>query len=117
MNILNKQLILAAVDLKTEDISIPEWGGDVRVRTMTGFERDAFESTLIKGSDGRRDLTNLRARLLAMTIVDENGDRVFAADDAALLGAKSASALDQLFEVAQRLNGMGSKAEAEIEKN
>ena len=34
-----------------------------------------------------------------------------------LLGGKSAAVLDRLFDVAQRLNGIGAQAEAETEKN
>ena len=47
MPILNKAAILAAEDLKTETVAVPEWGGEVRVRTLTGTERDAFESGLV----------------------------------------------------------------------
>jgi hypothetical protein len=116
MTLLNKQAILSAQDLKTEDVAVPEWGGTARVRTLTGTERDAFESGLVV-KDGKRDLTNLRARLLSLAIVDENGARLFSETDAALLGGKSAAALDKLFEVAQRLNGIGSAAQDDIAKN
>lgn len=34
MTILTKQAILTAQDLKTEDVAVPEWGGEVRVRTL-----------------------------------------------------------------------------------
>lgn len=116
MTILNKQAILAAQDLKTEDVAVPEWGGSVRVRTLTGAERDAFESGLVE-KDGQRNFANMRARLLALAIVDENGVRVFDEGDALLLGGKSASALERLFSVAQRLNGIGGEAEADTAKN
>lgn len=92
MTLLNKKAILAAMDLKTEDVAVPEWGGDVRVRTLTGTERDAFESGLVQ-KDGKRDLSNLRARLVSLAIIDENGARPFSETDAALLGGKSAAAL------------------------
>jgi len=36
------------------------------------------------------------------------GDRLFADADIAALGSKSAKALDRVFAVAQRLNGIGS---------
>ena len=32
MNLLSKTAILAAQDLQTEDVEVPEWGGAVRVR-------------------------------------------------------------------------------------
>jgi len=43
---LNKEQILRADDLKTEEVDVPEWGGSVRVRVLTGTERDAFESSI-----------------------------------------------------------------------
>lgn len=116
MTILNKQAILAAQDLKSEDVAVTEWGGEVRVRTLTGTERDAFESSLVQDG-GKRDLSNLRARLLSLAIVDENGARLFSEADIPLLGGKSAAALDRLFEVAQRLNGIGEKEQAALAKN
>ena len=47
MNILSKDAILAADDLPRETVHVPEWGGDVYVRTMSGTDRDAFETSLI----------------------------------------------------------------------
>lgn len=114
--ILDKTAILSAEDLKTEEVDVPEWGGSVRVRTLTGSERDAFESSLI-AADGQRNMANYRARLLSRALVGENGQRLFSDDEIPLLGGKSAAALDRLFAVAQRLNGIGGEAEKAIEKN
>lgn len=111
---LSKDLILSAQDLPAEVVPVPEWGGEVRIRTMTGTERDAFEQSL--SLDGQRKLDNLRARLLAKVIVDDNGARLFSDEDAAALGGKSSAALNRCFDVAQRLNGLGAAQEA-IEKN
>ena len=50
MTLLSKTAILTANDLQTEDIEVPEWGGAVRVRNFTGRERDAFESSMVRGN-------------------------------------------------------------------
>jgi len=50
MSLLSKTAILAANDLKSEDIEVPEWGGAVRVRSFTGRERDAFEASMVRGA-------------------------------------------------------------------
>lgn len=117
MGLLSKFQILGVNDLKTEDVSVPEWGGSVRVRAMTGFDRDAFSESLAKDSDGNVDLSNYRAKLLSKCIVDESGDLVFTDSDVGALGKKSASAIAAVFAVAERLNGSGSAAVAEIKKN
>lgn len=104
LNMLTKEAILSADDLPRERVSIPQWGGDVFVRTMTGTDRDAFETSLI-GKEGRME--NVRARLVSLTLCNEVGTRIFGDEDITALGAKSAKALDRVFAVAQRLNGIG----------
>ena len=104
MNILSKDAILAADDLPRETVNVPEWGGEVLVRTMSGTDRDAFEASLLE-KDGRME--NVRARLVALTLCDSQGDRLFDDSEIAALGRKSACALDRVFSVAQRLNGIG----------
>lgn len=106
MRILTKEAILAADDLPRELVNVPEWGGDVFVRTMTGTDRDAFEASLI-GKEGRME--NVRARLVSLTLCNEAGERMFGDAEIAALGKKSARALDRVFSVAQRLNGIGTE--------
>lgn len=117
--LLNKEQILQIEDLPFEDVEIPEWDGMVRVRTMTGMERDAFEESIIdfKNKDRKTNFQNLRAKLVAKTVIDENGNLLFTDEDVIKLGKKSAKALDRIFEVAQRLNGLGQKDIEELTKN
>ena len=79
MTLLSKTAILCANDLQTEDVDVPEWGGAVRVRSFTGRERDAFEASMVRGEgkDRKVDLTNMRARLVGLTVIDEGGQRLF----------------------------------------
>jgi len=103
MGLLSKSAILAASDLKHEDVQVPQWGGTVRVRTMTGIERDEFRTAI--ASEGGIPVGQFSAALLAATIVDESGARLFTAEDMAALQAKSAASLDAPAAVAMRLNG------------
>jgi hypothetical protein len=110
--VLSKDQILEADDLKRETIATPEWGGDVLVRELRGRERDAFE----EGSmDSKRNISmaNMRARLVAMSAIDEDGERLFSSKEAAALGDKSATALNRLFEVCCRLSGI---TESDVDK-
>lgn len=117
---LSKDQILEASDLKTETVTVAEWGGDVIVRTMTGTDRDAFESSLVTldaGGKAVQNLDNMRVKLLVMTLVDDAGNRLFDAGDIAMLGRKSSGAIERVYAVAARLNGIGAKAEADAAKN
>lgn len=119
MALLSKDQIFGADDLKTVDVSVPEWGGDVRVRTLTGAERDQYEADSIRTSKGKREvnLSNLRARLVAMCAVDEAGQPLFERGDVLKLGQKSAAALERVFEAAATLNGMSDEDVEELAGN
>ena len=117
--LLNKEAILNAQDLQHEDVFVEEWKGTVRVRALTGAERDAFEASIVegKGKNVKTNLKNIRAKLVALTVIDENGERLFNDHEAQVLGTKSASALDKVFEVAQRLSGLRDEDVEELAKN
>ena len=40
---LSRDTILAKNDVKVEEVKVPEWGGSVLVRGMSGDQREAFE--------------------------------------------------------------------------
>lgn len=106
-NILSRDAILNADDLERRPVEVPEWGGTLYVRSLTGAERDHFETSLFEGQGkGRKEnFANLRARMVALCAVDGEGERLFADADVAALGGKNAAALDRVFDAAQRLNG------------
>jgi hypothetical protein len=110
---LTREAILAASDIVTEAVDIPEWGGQVMVRALTGEERDSWEESLLvekKGRNGRTtreaNLKNIRAKLVSISTYDADGNRLFTEYDVQVLGKKSASALQRIFKVAQRLSGL-----------
>ena len=113
--------ILAAQDLPLTkvDIDAPGWPKAVWLRVMTGTERDAYEEGQVNrnGKDVRLNLANFRAKLLCMTLVQEDGQRIFNDIDAAALGKKSSAVLDKLYTVACRVNGLGAKDVEELTKN
>lgn len=113
--LLSKSAILGASDLPHEDVAVPAWGGSVRVRTMTGAERDDFRSSI--ASEDGVPVGKFSAALLAATCIDEAGVRLFTMDDMEALQAKSASSLDAPAAVAMRLNGLGATAVEDAVKN
>lgn len=106
--ILSRDDILKADDLETEDVDVPEWGGVVRIRGLTGTQRDAFEASVVKmnGTNKQYNLTNLRARFVALCVVDADGKRLFTDQDVKQLGEKSATALERVWTAARKLSGM-----------
>jgi hypothetical protein len=120
---LSRDDILNADDLETREVDVPEWGGSVLVRGLTGRERDAYETSLTTerqtkaGVQRGVDLDNVRAKLIARCVVDEDGQRLFKDQDIAALGAKSAVALNRVYDVALELSGLTDESQEEIEGN
>ena len=113
---LSRDAILNASDITTEEVSVPEWGGEVLVRAMTGAERDLYEKSVIdrNGKNPKVNLENARAKLVVLTTIDEQGQRLFTHADVAALSKKSAAALNRLFNVAARLSGITEEDMGEI---
>jgi hypothetical protein len=108
---LSADQILAAKDIKTEVVHVPEWGGDIRMKGLTGRERDEFEASMLetKGGKQKQNTANFRARLLAKCIVDESGAALFHSSQIKLLGEKSAAALQRLFNKANEMSGLSEE--------
>lgn len=119
MNRLSRDAILKADDTKYEDVAVPEWGGEVRIKALTAGERDEYENLVML--DNRGDLVkrreDIRAKLIMFAAVDETGARLFTAADIKALSAKSAKAMNRLWEAASRLSGIGADDVKELEKN
>lgn len=112
---LTKDAILGAKDLPTLTVAVPEWGGDVIIRTLSGAERDAFEASMVAA--GERRLVNIRARLVAACLVDDAGQPLFSERDVESLGRKSGAALDRLFDECKAHNRMLGDSVRHAEKN
>lgn len=115
MILLDKTAILMASDLPHEDVQVTAWGGTVRVRTMTGAERDEFRAAI--AGDGGVPVGKFSAALLAATLIDADGNRLFSLDELDALQQKSGASLDVPAAVAMRLNGLGSSAVVDAVKN
>lgn len=123
MAFLTAEQILVADDVKTEVVSVPEWGGEVRVRGAMANEMDEYEQTLVttKFVDDKAEVVsnsaNAKARLVVKLIVDGNGNRIFNDSQAEDIGRKSHAAVNRLFQKIQELSGRTRKAQGGLEKN
>lgn len=110
MSFLSKEQILHADDREYEEVDVPEWGGKVMVRSMTGKERDKFEASTVVMKNGQQtpNLENLRARLISMCVVTEDRSALLfdSAADVQVLGNRNTRALQRIFNACQRLNGI-----------
>lgn len=124
-NFLTRELLLQKDDLKIEKVELTR--GFVYVREMTGHEKDIWEQSMLKQkASGNPNkpveyetvLEDFRAKLVVVTVCDETGNLILEAKDAKLLNKMmSASNMEKIVEVAQRLNAITQKDRDEIVKN
>ena len=102
---LDRKSILAADDVRKEKVAVPEWGGDVYLRVLSGTDRDRFEE-----SYADQKMKAFRIRFLLMALCDERGERLFADDEGDILGKKSSVVINRLFEAGWRINALSQEA-------
>lgn len=109
MALLSREAILAKQDILTKDVEVPEWGGTVRVRSMTVAERNEFAK---KDND-----LGLSVWLVALLSIDEKGVRLFRDEDVEALQKKNPVPFDRVLHTALSLNGVTKEKIDEAEKN
>lgn len=112
---LLRERILGLRDCPPEPVEVPEWNVTVYMRHLNGVERDQFRALLAENASVGVSFSE--AALLALTVVDEAGERVFAEADIEALRVRNAAVLDRLSNRAMEINGIGKKAEDNAEKN
>jgi len=105
---LTKDDILGVPDRPIEEVHVPEWfDGWVGVRGLGGTSRSEYLAAMFSGPDTKPDIVNSDVRLAALSMVDlASGEPMFTLEDVAQLGQKSASALNRIVDVAQRLSAL-----------
>lgn len=122
---LSRDGILAVDDIQIEKVPVPEWHDEVIIRGLTGDELDAFQGSIRqfrptfdgKGMETVLIQEGMRAKLLVKCLIGEDGERLFADQDASALGAKNGAVIDRLYDVAARLSGLSEEEKAELEGN
>ena len=103
---LNREAFLSekARQIKREPLELPELGGTVWIKGMSGEERDEFEKSC-RDPKGRLR-RNIRARLVVLTAVAEDGSRLFRDDDIPMVGKLRVDIIQKMFNKAQELSGL-----------
>lgn len=113
--ILNRAAILAAKDLKTKPIPVPEWGegAEVLIAEISAAQRDECGKAYVelKEASQLEQVTAFRNRMLAYALVGEDLKPIFTLEqvEAELLG-KNGDVIDRLATEALKLNKMEPKA-------
>jgi hypothetical protein len=118
---LSREQFLGADTLTRVEIQIPELGGSVYVRVLTGAERDWLDSHVFDDEGEilppKQRLANYRGRLVALSTCNADGTSLFTLADVETLSRMAAKVLDRIVDVAQRINGMTQEEIDTLTKN
>lgn len=98
----------AAKDIEIVKVHVPEWGGVVYIKTLSGADRDFFTNTVSSGGQ------LYQTQVLSRSLCDKDGVRLF--NDTTVLDKRSSSVIGRLFQIAIEVSGLGEEIE-EAEKN
>jgi len=93
---LTKNQILAVPDVEVKAFDIPEWGGEVYFREMSGAQLDEYDASISEDAKGRKNY-ELMALLIRMTACDGNGVPLFDKGDEVQLATKNGPVLRRVF--------------------
>lgn len=112
--ILNRAAILAAQDLQTKAIPVPEWGegAQVLITEISAAQRDQCGKAYIDLKDAAQieQVTAFRNRMLVYALVGEDLKPLFTLEQIDELLAKNGEVIDRIAQEALKLNKMEPKA-------
>lgn len=105
---LSAENIFSADDMKVEPVDVPEWGGRIYVRRLTGRERDEFEQLMNDRRAGKiLKVRGVITKIVALAACTSDGTQLFTSKDAeAKLDEKACAPLMRVFDAALKISGM-----------
>lgn len=97
-------------------VDVPGWG-TVYVAKFTAKDRDRFEEIVTGGIPGKVNLRNVRAQVMALLCVNEDGTRMFQDSDAEDLGELDSDAVQAIVDAGFKLNGIHTNTLEDAVKN
>jgi hypothetical protein len=119
-NLLTKdEFLKLGQELKCEYVPVPELkeGGVIKIRELSGQDRDDLEKMLSTKADGSISVEGIRSKTLSLCIINEDGTLMFNKEEIQELGRFSGKVLMRLYAKASDLSGLGQKELDKIVKN
>lgn len=109
---LNLDAILAAPDVRESEVEVPEWGGKVKIRSLTKAAQVSIRKKST-GRDGTIDEFNMEGRLLVAGLVEPEVNE----NQISELFEKSSSAVDRVLQAILGVSGMDEDAVSQADKS
>lgn len=111
MAVLSRDQIFSKPDIETDEVDVPEWGGAVRIRSITAAQQK--EIAKIQNNTARSETDRYARGRLQMVVfgcVDKEGSPLFTEDDFAALEERNPGVLNRLSDAIGRISGLSDAA-------
>lgn len=107
-----KDKILAATDIPSETLRIPEWDVEVLIKGMSAGDRISLMQSAYDQKTQQVNMAAVYPDVVVSCVHDpETGDPVFTDNDKTAILAKSSAAVEKIADVGLRLSGIGKDAD------
>jgi len=108
----------AAARMGAEAVPVPEWDGDVFVRSISSKQRDLLDEIFRSGTDRADAWVGVRATVVSWSLCDADGvPHGYTPEEIAVLADADAGPIERLFDAASRLSRLGKHDVEKLEKN
>ena len=116
---MNRDEILAADDMQIQTVVIPEWGGPVYMRTLSGAAARHVQKIASDSVEGTADEIDVAVALLVRCICagPDDGTLVFTPEDGPAVAEKSVAVINRLSKIAMRQNHMDADSQEATAEN
>lgn len=114
----NRAKFLQPAERRYTEIEIEDFGR-IRLQSLSEREQADYDMSILdsKGRWSRRAASNARRRLIALTVVDADGNRVFHDSEIDALGELDGQIANAIYEAAEAHCGSAAKQIEQAEKN
>lgn len=109
MAFLTLDQIQSVDDIKRQTVEVPEWGGEILVKSMSGRLRSNLEQKISSNAPH----ADVKMMIVTSCCINEDGTRLFSDADKKWLIEKASKPLETLFEAVCKLSGIGLDESAE----
>lgn len=104
--------ILAAADIPSETVTIPEWDVELLVKGMSAGDRISLMQSAYDQQTQQVNMAAVYPDVVVSCVFDpKTGDPVFTSADKTAILAKSSAAVEKIADVGLRLSGIGKDAD------
>ncbi len=115
---LTREAILALKDLPEKEIEVPEWGGSVRIRSLTLSERFRWLKLQTENEGDYGAVLRLASLpMITWAMIDDAGKPLFTEEDVSALDGKNPDAIQKIHAEILKISGIGGTDIEVAEKN